>query len=80
MFTRIGRSKIHGIGILAIRNIKKGTSIFYGDDEPIYWVAKKKVRRLPDGIRKLYEDFLYYQRGALWLPQELQPIDTGMVS
>jgi len=57
VFTRIGRSKIHGIGVLAIRNIQKGTSIFHGDDEPIYWVAKKKVRRLPDGIRKLYEDF-----------------------
>jgi len=57
VFARIGRSKIHGVAILAIRNIKKGTSIFYGDDDPIYWVEKKKIQQLPDGIKKLYEDF-----------------------
>ncbi|MGO8989186.1 MAG: SET domain-containing protein-lysine N-methyltransferase [bacterium] len=43
--------------MFAIRNIRKGTNIFYGDDDPIFWVEKKKVQRLPREIKKLYEDF-----------------------
>jgi SET domain-containing protein len=57
VFARIGRSKIHGVGVLAIRNIKKGTYIFYDDDEEIIWVKKEKLKNLSKELRKLYEDF-----------------------
>ncbi len=65
VFARICRSKIHGVGVRAIFDIKKGTYIFYGDDEPIFWVEKKKVKRLPNEIKKLYEDFCII-RGDLY--------------
>lgn len=55
--TRIGRSKIHGVGIVAIRPIRKGTYIFFPDDDKLRWVNAAEVRRLPKEIRKLYEDF-----------------------
>ena len=57
VFARIARSKIHGVGVVAIRNIKKGTPIFYGDDEEIIWVEKKRIKRLADGVKQLYDDF-----------------------
>ena len=65
VFARISRSELHGVGVLAIRNIKKGTAIFYGDDEPILWVDKKRLKRLPREIRRLYEDFCII-RGSLY--------------
>jgi SET domain-containing protein len=57
VLARICRSRIHGIGVSAICDIKKGTYIFYGDDEPLFWVQRRKVKRLTDEIKKLYEDF-----------------------
>lgn len=57
VFARIGRSKIHGVGVLAIRKIKKGTYIFCGDDEEIIWVKKEKLKNLSKELKKLYEDF-----------------------
>ena len=45
------------MGVFAIRNIKKGTRLFCGDDDKIIWVPKEKLRSLPQEIRRLYEDF-----------------------
>ena len=74
VFARIGRSKRHGVGVLAIRNIKKGTSIFYGDDEPIYWVDKKSIKQLPDGIKKMYEDFCIIKRDLYGCPKNFNQL------
>lgn len=57
VYTRIGQSNIHGVGLFAIRPIRKGTHIFYGDDEDIIWVRAKKLKSLPKEIKRLYEDF-----------------------
>jgi SET domain-containing protein len=57
VYTRIKPSKIHGVGVFAIRAIPKGTSIFSNDDAPIVWVKKDKIKRLRGEIRRLYEDF-----------------------
>lgn len=57
VYVRIARSKIHGVGVVAIRKIKKGTYIFYGDDADLVWVEQKNVSRLSSGLKKLYEDF-----------------------
>lgn len=74
VFARIGRSKTHGVGVLAIRNIRKGTSIFYGDDEPIYWVDKKSVKRLPDGIKQLYQDFCIIKADLYGCPKNFNQV------
>jgi len=54
---RLKPSKLHGVGVFAIKNIKKGTEIFYGDDEDIVWIRRSKVGALPREIRRLYDDF-----------------------
>jgi SET domain-containing protein len=57
VYARIARSKIHGVGVVAIRRIKKGTHIFYGDDAELVWLDRKTVSRLPLELKKLYKDF-----------------------
>lgn len=57
VYTRLRPSKIHGVGVFAIRKIKKGTNIFSGDDADLVWVKKSSLRGLPEEIRRLYEDF-----------------------
>ncbi len=57
VYTRIRPSKLNGIGVFAIRNIKKGTYVFPGDDDDILWVSSSQVKLLPRKIKRLYEDF-----------------------
>lgn len=57
VYARLAPSRIHGIGVFAIRNIKKGTPVFLGDDDEIVWKKKEELKRLPGSIRRLYEDF-----------------------
>jgi SET domain-containing protein len=57
VYTRLICSKVHGVGVAAIRPIKKGTYVFHGDDSELVWVNAAKVRSLPKEIRRLYEDF-----------------------
>jgi SET domain-containing protein len=58
VYTRLRPSKIHGVGVFAIRKIKKGTSIFPDEKKKnIRWVRKHNLRGLPRELRKLYDDF-----------------------
>jgi len=57
VYTRIKPSKIHGVGVFAIRTIPKGTSIFPSDDDSIVWVRKSEIKRLRGDIRRIYDDF-----------------------
>ena len=67
VLTRICPSPIHGVGVFAISNIKKGTYIFYGDDEELMWVEKAKLKSLHKEIRKLYDDFcIIKDKGTLY--------------
>lgn len=68
VYVRIARSKIHGVGVVAIRKIKKGTYIFYGDDADLVWVERKKVSRLPSELKKLYKDFAVVRRNKYGCP------------
>ncbi len=67
VFTRLGRSKIHGLGVFAIKKIKKGTYIFHPDNDEIVWVKKGGLRGLPKGVKRLYQDFsIIKDRGRLY--------------
>lgn len=57
VYTRIKPSKIHGVGVFAIRTIPKGTSIFPSDDDPIVWVRKSEIKGLRGEILRFYDDF-----------------------
>lgn len=59
VYTRLAPSQIHqgGIGVMAIRDIKEGTSVFEPDDDDMVWVESGVVGALPAQLRKLYDDF-----------------------
>jgi hypothetical protein len=67
VFTRLGVSKIHGIGVFAIRKIKKGQSIFPNDQDEGIWIKKEEVPKTKQ-IRKLYADFGVLQNGRYLCP------------
>jgi len=64
VYTRLRPSKIHGVGVFAIRKIRKGTNIFSGDDAEMVWIEKSSLRGLPREIRRLYEDFAVIRNHA----------------
>jgi len=59
VYTRLRPSKVHkgGIGVFAIRRIKRGTELFPGDCEEMVWKEKSDLHRRPMAIRELYDDF-----------------------
>lgn len=63
VYTRLQPSPLHGVGVFAIRTIRRGTRIFSGDTSDMVWMRWRSLRRLPRPIWKLYEDFAVF-RGA----------------
>jgi len=57
VYVRLGKSKIHGVGVFAIRRIRKGAKLFMGDDGGVTWVDTRDTMRLSKEIRRLYKDF-----------------------
>lgn len=57
VYVRLAPSRIHGVGVVAIRPIPKGTYIFYGDEDKLIWIDKASSRRQSGEIRRLYRDF-----------------------
>jgi SET domain-containing protein len=64
VYTRITCSRIHGVGVKAIRRIRKGILIFPDDNEPIIWIEADKLKRLSKTLRRLYSDFCIIQDGG----------------
>lgn len=77
VYTRIGRSRRHGVGVLAIRAIPAGTLVFAGESERVVWVARRMVRSLPKAIRALYEDFGMVCGDQLGVPPNLNRLSVG---
>jgi len=59
VYARIRPSKIHGVGVFAIRDIPKGIKIFAGDDSELIWMKRSalKLDDLPEAIKRLYDQF-----------------------
>ncbi len=59
VYARLRPSLIHkgGVGVFAIRKIRKGTQLFVGDNDEMVWVEQEQLARAPRSIRKLYDDF-----------------------
>ena len=58
-YTRLGRSRVDkkGVGVFAIKDVRKGQKLFEGDNEEFVWVDEGLLRGQPQSIRKLYNDF-----------------------
>jgi len=57
VYTRLRPSPNHGVGVFAIRRIKKDQPLFLGDNEEIIWIEEDHLPKAPREIRKLYDDF-----------------------
>ncbi len=81
VFARLKASKIHigGVGIFAIKKIKKGVYPFYKDDDRLVLIPKSRLKTLSRSIRKLYDDFCIIKGDSYALSAELQPVDRAVV-
>lgn len=77
VYARIGSSRVHGVGVLAIRDIPAGTLVFRGESERVAWVSRAEVRRLPKAVRSLYEDFGMVWRDRIAVPTSLNRLSVG---
>lgn len=68
VYTRLAKSQIHGVGVFAIRNIRKGTKLFGSDDEGMVWIDESSTKRLSREIKKLYFDFAVLKAGRYGCP------------
>ncbi len=57
VYTRLGVSRIHGVGVFAIKDIPTGTRMFEGDDANIVWVTKEDIGQVEGPVKQLYDDF-----------------------
>jgi SET domain-containing protein len=69
VYVRIKRSRIHGVGVYAIRDIPKGTYVFRGDENEMEWVKISSTKHLNQEIRKLYQDFCVSRDGMYGCPR-----------
>jgi len=77
VYARIGPSDIHGVGVLAIRDIPAGTRLFRGEDERVVWVSRAAVSRMPRRLRQLYEDFGMLCGDRLGVPRTFNMLSVG---
>ena len=57
VYTRLGLSAIHGIGVFAINNIQKDTKLFENDNTDMVWINASEFANASYKIKKMYEDF-----------------------
>jgi len=77
VYARIGPSRIHGVGVRAIRDIPAGTLVFHGESERVVWTSRAAVRRMPKAIRSLYEDFGMVSGDRIGVPPSLNMLSVG---
>jgi SET domain-containing protein len=77
VYTRLRPSKIHGVGVFAIRQIKKGQQIFAHDDAPLVWVNYDRIKNLPRPIKQLYRDFAIIKQGRFGAPKHFDELTTS---
>lgn len=77
VYCRIARSRTHGVGVRAIRDIPAGTRVFRGESERVVWVSRAAVRKLPPAVRRLYEDFGMVWGDRIGVPPTLNMLSVG---
>ncbi len=68
LYTRIRPSPIHGVGVFAIRNIKKGTPLFSEDFDEMLWVKEGDLPKQKH-LREFYDDFGVFKNGRCGVPK-----------
>ncbi len=77
VYCRVGVSKIHGVGLIAITGIPKDTIIFTGKEPPSEIVPKDIVDALPNAQKQLYSDFAVLDGENYICPSDLSELTVG---
>jgi SET domain-containing protein len=79
VYVRLGVSKVHGIGVFAIRPIPEGTDIFANDRAGLVWVdtAELEAARPSPAQRQLYEDFGINRGDRIGCPVNFNNLTPG---
>jgi FRG domain len=62
LYTQLKPSPIHGVGVFAIKPIKKGTQIFSGDSDEMRWVDAGQLPKA-ECLREFYDKFAIVKNG-----------------
>ena len=73
VYARIGRSRIHGVGVIAIAPIAKDTDLFPTDQSDLTWVDKADLPDAP-ALRKFYDDFSIRKGNAYGCPRNFNEL------
>ena len=74
VFTRLGPSQIHGVGVFAIVDIPKGQYVFEPDDSKTVHIAQGEIKNLPSAIRELYKDFCVLKDNVFECPNSFNSL------
>jgi len=79
VYTRLGLSHVHGIGVFAIRDIPKGTNIFADDENQMVEVSQEVLKDISPEMKKLYEDFCIFKnnKNTMLCPPSFNKLTTG---
>ncbi len=79
VYARLGRSKIHGIGVVAIRDIPKGINLFANDKNPMVEFGQNILEGLNAELKKLYEDFCIFdnKKKKVYCPENFNVLTIG---
>jgi hypothetical protein len=79
VYVRLGLSKVHGIGVFAIREIRKGTNIFANDRVELVWVDKAALddAGLSEADRAFYRDFGISRGDSIGCPVNFHNLTPG---
>jgi len=70
-YCRLGPSKIHGVGVFAVRNIPAGTNPFKGLERRRWYKFKmEELKHLDGAVLKMIDDFFGFEKdGTVFLPE-----------
>jgi SET domain-containing protein len=69
IYCRIGISSIHGVGVIAIRDIPKGTNPFVGSCQCEYIaIDNEDIKTFPKEVKKIIDDFYLIKGEKMLIP------------
>ena len=79
VWTRLGVSRIHGVGVFAIRPIAAGTNVFASDQREIVWLdsATLESAALTPAQARLYDDFCIRRGARIGCPASFNILGVG---
>ena len=79
VYVRLGLSRVHGIGVIAIRPIPAGTNIFANDEVAMVWVDRALVDAggLSAAERQFYYDFGVFRGDRIGCPVNFHNLTPG---